>query len=64
TTARTSIADLSYRALERLAAAIGGEELITDLSQTVHPQLVVRESSALAIGLVETAANREREKRA
>jgi LacI family transcriptional regulator len=44
TTARISIADLSRRAMERLAAAIGGDEPGEDLPETVRPQLVVRES--------------------
>src|SRR5665213_239979 len=46
TTVRTSIADLSRRALERLAAAIGGEEQTNNGLEIVRPHLVLRESSA------------------
>lgn len=45
TTVRINIADLSRRALERLAAAIEGDDT-GDLLETVQPRLVVRESSA------------------
>ncbi len=47
TTVRTNIADLSRRALERLAAIVEGEDHGGDLLVTVRPQLVARESSAL-----------------
>jgi DNA-binding LacI/PurR family transcriptional regulator len=63
TTARISIADLSRRALERLAAAIGGDEPRGDLLETVHPQLVVRESSALESDAARIAVKRDGEKR-
>jgi LacI family transcriptional regulator len=46
TTVRTSIADLSRRALERLAAAIGGEDETKNGLEIVQPHLVLRESSA------------------
>jgi LacI family transcriptional regulator len=45
TTIRTNISDLSRRALERLAAMIEGADPTNDMSETVRPQLVVRESS-------------------
>jgi len=63
TTARTSIADLSRRALDRLAAGISGDEPTGDLLETVHPQLVVRESSALQSDAAQIAADRNGEKR-
>ncbi len=47
TTVRTNIADLSRRALERLAATIAREDHGGDLLVTERPQLVARESSAL-----------------
>jgi LacI family transcriptional regulator len=46
TTIRTNISDLSRRALERLAAMIEGDDQTKGMSETVRPQLVVRESSA------------------
>jgi LacI family transcriptional regulator len=46
TTVRTSIADLSRRALERLAAAIWGEDETKNGLEIVQPHLVLRESSA------------------
>ncbi|HEY5007668.1 MAG TPA: LacI family DNA-binding transcriptional regulator [Caulobacteraceae bacterium] len=61
TTVRTNIADLSRRALERLAAAIEGDDA-EDLLETVRPQLVVRESSALGT-VAETAIKGQRERR-
>ena len=47
TTVRTNIADLSRRALERLAATIAREDHGGDLLVTERPQLVARELSAL-----------------
>jgi LacI family transcriptional regulator len=63
TTARISIADLGRRALERLAGTIGGDETTGDLLETVRPQLVVRESSALKSDAARTAVKRNGEKR-
>jgi LacI family transcriptional regulator len=63
TTARISIADVSRRALERLAATIGGDEPTGELLETVHPLLVVRESSALESDAAGTAVKRNGEKR-
>lgn len=45
TTVRINIAELSRRALKRLVAVIDGDDA-KDTPQTVHPRLVVRESSA------------------
>ncbi len=61
TTARISIADLSRRALERLAAAIAGDEPTQDLPETVRPQLVVRESSAFESDAAQSAVERNGE---
>jgi LacI family transcriptional regulator len=58
TTVRINIADLSRRALERLAGAIAGEQSQQELTETVHPQLVVRESSALKSGAAQTVVER------
>ena len=44
TTVQINIADLSRRALKRLVAVIDGDDT-KDTPQTVHPRLVVRESS-------------------
>jgi LacI family transcriptional regulator len=63
TTARISIADLGRRALERLAAVIAGEEYSEDLLETVRPQLVVRQSSALPEGAAETGVERQGKRR-
>jgi LacI family transcriptional regulator len=58
TTVRTNIADLSRRALERLAAAIAGE-IDDEFMEIVQPQLVVRESSALPMAAPKNAAEQE-----
>lgn len=44
TTVQINIADLSRRALKRLVAVIDGDDT-QDVPETVHPRLVVRESS-------------------
>jgi LacI family transcriptional regulator len=62
TTVRINIADLSRRALERLAGAIAGGESQQELMETVHPLLVVRESSALKSGAAQTVVERFGEK--
>ncbi len=46
TTLRTNVADLSRRAVEQLAAAIGGDRSFQPFTESVLPQLVERESSA------------------
>ena len=46
TTVRTNIAELTRRALERLAAAIANPEHRQTSVETVRPELVLRESSA------------------
>ncbi|MHB8528605.1 MAG: LacI family DNA-binding transcriptional regulator [Caulobacteraceae bacterium] len=62
TTVRTNIADLSRRALERLAAAIEGDGA-EEFPEIVQPQLVVRESSALRTTAAETAVRKQEGRR-
>ena len=46
TTVSVNIAELSRRALERLACIIDGQTVTQDRVETIRPQLVVRESSS------------------
>jgi LacI family transcriptional regulator len=57
TTVRTNIADLSRRALERLAMTIANPEYPAISVETVQPQLVVRESSASRTTMAKTPSN-------
>ena len=57
TTVRTNIADLSRRAFGRLVAVIDGDTS-ENLPETVHPLLVVRESSVSQTAAAKTSAER------
>jgi len=59
TTVRINIADLSRRALKRLVAVIDGDTA-QNVPETVHPQLVVRESSVSQTAAAKTAIERTR----
>ena len=63
TTVRTNIADLSRRALERLAAAIEGDDGADNLLEMARPQLVVRESSARTSDVAKSDNGRTGERR-
>ena len=54
TTVRINIADLSRRALKRLVAVIDGDTT-QNVPETVHPELVVRESSVSQTAAAKTA---------
>lgn len=59
TTVRINIADLSRRAFKRLVAVIDGDTT-ENVPETVHPQLVVRESSVPLTAAATTAIEKTR----